>query len=69
MQASNTSVIVHLGKTPLLSNIKFRCDSLRRTLKDKKKNIMSFIKKIRMCEPQISLKLRVLFEKMDLFKN
>jgi len=48
MQASNTSVMVHLGKTPLLSNTKFTCDSLKRTLKDKKKNIMSmsFIKKL-----------------------
>lgn len=48
MQASNSSVMVHLEKAPLLSNTKFTCDSLKRTLKDEKKHIMSmnFIKKL-----------------------
>jgi hypothetical protein len=36
--------------------------------KKEKHNEYEFYKKIRMCEPQISLRLRVLFEKME-FKN
>jgi hypothetical protein len=63
--------MVHSRKTPLLSNTKSTYDPLKKTLKDKKKkhNEYMFHKKIRMCEPQISLGLRALLEKIDLSKN
>jgi hypothetical protein len=63
--------MVDSRKNPPHSNTKSTYDSLKKTLKDKKKkhNEYKFHKNVRMCELHISLGLRALLEKIDLFKK